>query len=625
MARFSLAALALAAAPAVWAQTGALSPEDLTAIRSVVGTATPQWSPDGARIMFASPLGGSDLWTVPSTGGFPVPLNVDMGEIAFLQGHQPTFSPDGKWIAYISNKTGAAEMFATSLDDGRAVQLTHLGARINSYSWSPDSRSIAVADDRSGGFDIYVVAVPGGAITRITSDPRYDVFPSWTPDGKHVVYVRLDDRWLDHEILVADLDGTSKPVVKDTDFFDYAAGGTFGYPQISPDGSTILFRSQRSGWINYWTVPVAGGASHLLAPEAANQSGAHWSPDGKSILYLSLWNGTQDLRVVPSTGGTPRAVVKPDGAGYVNNAMWSPDGTRISYTLESPTAPADLYVVPIAGGAPTRLTMSVAPSWRDAMLIQPKKIHYKAVDGVTTAAYLYEPRLEAGKKAPGILLIHGGPTSSFNDTYQVQAQYFAQRGYAVLLPNIRGSSGYGKPFEDSNNGCWGRCDLKDVEAGVAYLRTLPYIDPTHMGITGTSYGACMTLAAAAFAPGLFQAGIAASGYGDWLAFTDEQEMRHIKLLRYELGPLPQATALYRSISPIYYIDSIKTPLFLIHGEGKQLPRSDASKIFVDRLEMKYKPFRYKTYPNENYYIQSPANIRVMLADMLAYFEQYLKD
>jgi WD40 repeat protein len=189
MARLTLIALSLLATHVTWGQQGPLSPEDLTAIRSVVGTATPQWSPDGARIMFASPLGGSDLWTIPSTGGFPVPLNVDMGEIAFLQGHQPTFSPDGKWIAYISNKTGAAEMFVTSLDDGRAVQLTRLGARINSYSWSPDSRSIAVADDRSGGFDIYVVAVPDGHITRITTDPRYDVFPSWTPDGKHVVYV----------------------------------------------------------------------------------------------------------------------------------------------------------------------------------------------------------------------------------------------------------------------------------------------------------------------------------------------------------------------------------------------------------------------------------------------------
>jgi dipeptidyl aminopeptidase/acylaminoacyl peptidase len=629
MARFPIGALALVAVRAASAQVTPLSPEDLTAIHSVVGTATPQWSSDGARIMFASPLGGSDLWTVNAGGGFPTPLNVDMGDIPFLQPHQPTFSPDGKWLAYISSKRGegASEMYVTSLEDGRTVPLTHLGSHVNSYSWSPDSRSIAVADDRSGGYDIYVVSVPGASITRITSDPRYEVFPSWTPDGKRIVYVRLDDRWQDHDVLIADAagGGEARTVVKDTNFFDYGAGATFGYPLISPDGSTMLFRSQRSGWINYWVVPLAGGAPHQLAAENANQNGAHWSPDGKSILYVSLWNGTQDLRVVPASGGAARVLVKPDGQGFINNATWSPDGSHISFTMESPTAPADVYTVPSAGGTPTRLTVSVAPSWRDAVLIHPKKIQFRSTDGVTTSAYLYEPRLDAGKKAPGILLIHGGPTSSFNDTYQVQAQFFAQRGYAVLLPNIRGSSGYGKGFEDANNGCWGRCDLRDVIAGVAYLKTLPYIDSTHMGITGTSYGGCMTLAASAFAPGLFQAGIAASGYGDWLAFTDEQEMRHIKLLHYELGYLPQATALYRSLSPVYYLDSVKTPLFLIHGEGKPFPRSDASKIFVDRLEVKYKPVKYKTYPNENYYIQNPANIRTMLGDMLAYFDQYLRE
>lgn len=627
MARIAIVVVAALAARVASAQSTPLSPEDLTAIRSVVGTSTPQWSPDGVRLMFSSPLGGSDLWMVSATGGFPVPLNVDMGDIPFLQPHLPTFSPDGKWLAYISSKRGegASEMYVTSLEDGRSVQLTHLGSHVNSYSWSPDSRSIAVADDRSGGYDIYVVSVPTAAITRITSDPRYEVFPSWTPDGKKLVYVRLDDRWEDHDVLITDATGgESRLIVKDTNFFDYGAGASFGFPQISPDGSTLLFRSQRSGWINYWVVPVAGGTPHQLAPENANQTGAHWSPDGKSILYLALWNGTQDLRVV-SPGGAPKVVVKPDGAGFVNNAMWSPDGSHISYTLETPTSPADLYVVAATGGSPARLTMSVAPSWRDALLIQPKKVQFRASDGVTTSAYLYEPRLEAGKKAPGILLIHGGPTSSFNDTYQIQAQFFAQRGYAVLLPNIRGSSGYGKVFEDANNGCWGRCDLRDVIAGVTYLKTLPYIDAAHMGITGTSYGGCMTLASSAFAPGLFQAGIAASGYGDWLAFTDEQEMRHIKLLHYELGYLPQATALYRSLSPIYYIDSVKTPLFLIHGEGKPFPRSDASKIFVDRLEVKYHPVKYKTYPNENYYIQNPANVRVMLGDMLAYFEQYLRD
>jgi dipeptidyl aminopeptidase/acylaminoacyl peptidase len=619
--------LSLAVAAHAKAQPAVLSADELTSIRSVVSGMTPQWAPDGSRLLFSGAMAGSDLWTVSATGGFPTSLAVDMGEIAFLQTHQPSYSPDGLSVAYISNRTGPSELFVRSLKDGHEIQLTNLGGRINSYSWSPDGQSIALADDRFGNYDIYKVAVPSGTLMRLTADPRNDVFPSWTPDGHTVVYDRLDVRWLDHEVMALDANGAGTPrrVILDTDFFDYGAGATFGYPQVSPDGSTLLFRSQRSGWVNFWVVPMAGGVPRVVAAETANQIGARWSPDGKSILYLSLHNGMQDLHIVPASGGTPRLLVSPGEQGVINNATWSPDGARVSYTLESPTAPADLYVIPAAGGTPLRLTVSSGPPYMTHALIAPRKVQYKSPDGLTISAYLYEPVLGAGEKAPGILLIHGGPTSSFNDTYQVQAQYFAMRGYAVLLPNIRGSSGYGKTFEDANNGCWGRCDLKDVVAGVEFLRQQPYIDPTRTGITGTSYGGCMTLAASAFAPGVFQAGIAASGYGDWLAFNEEQELRHIKLLNYELGTLPQAHDTYYHSSPIYFIDSIQTPIFLIHGAGKQIPRSEASRIFADRLEMRYKPFKYKTYPNENYYIQRPDNIRVMLGDMKEFFDQNLKD
>ena len=625
------AALTLAGAPRASAQAGSdplvLSAADLVSVHSLVSGAAPQWSPDGASIMFGGALGGSDLWSVAPTGGFPRSLHIDMGDIAFLQTHQAVYSPDGKWVSYISTRSGPAEVYLRSLQDGREMQLTKLGARINSYSWAPDGHGIAVAGDKFGSFDIYTVAVPGGAVTRLTTDALNEVFPTWTPDSKHIVYVQLDDRWADHTVLLIDAAGGSSPrmITKDTDFFDYAEGGNFGYPAISPDGGTLLFRSQRSGWVNYWAVSMSGGAPRAIAPEAANQSGARWSPDGKSILYQALWNGTQDLRVVGAAGGAPRVVAKPEDMGVVNNGAWSPDGMHISYTLETPTSAEDLFVVAAAGGAPTALTNSAGPSYLAPALIHPKKVSYRSPDGLAIAAYLYEPVLRPSEKAPGILLIHGGPTASFNDTYQAQAQYFAMRGYAVLLPNIRGSSGYGRPFEDANNGCWGRCDLKDVVAGADFLKRQPYIQPTRMGITGTSYGACMTLDAAAFAPGVFQAGIAASGYGDWPAFYQEQELRHIKLLDYELGPLATHEKLYRSLSPIYYVDSIQTPLFLINGEGKQLPRSNAGRQFADRLEFRYKPGKFKAYPNENYYIRSPENIRVMLGDMLEYFDQYLKD
>ena len=602
-----------------------LSAEEVTSIRSVVGGVV-QWAPDGRKLLIGGSLGGSDLWTIPADGGFPESLNIRMGEIAFLQAHQPQYSPDGTHLAYISAAGASAELFVRSLVDGRERQVTRLGGRINSFSWSPDGRRLALAGDKYGSYDVWIADVASGAAERLTTDQRYEVFPTWTPDGAKVVYARLDEKWLDHDVLELDASGRGTPrvIVSDTDFFDYQAGGNFGYPRVSPDGSTLLFRSHRSGWVNYWTVPMGGGTPRQVAAEAANQSDASWSPDGKSILYAALWNGMQDVRVVGVTGGAPRVVASPGAVGMVSNAQWSPDGTRIAYTMQTPVDPADLYVVPAAGGSPRRLTQSAGPTYITNALIRPKKISYKTPDGFTVSAYLYEPVLPAGKKAPGILYIHGGPTSSFNDTYQSEVQYLAMRGYAVLLPNIRGSSGYGKVFEDANNGCWGRCDLVDVTAGVEYLRTLPYVDGQRMGITGTSYGGCMTLAAAAFAPGVFQAGVSVSGYGDWIHMIQEQELRHLKLLEYEFGPLATNEAKYKASSPIFNITDIQTPLMLLHGVGAALPRSEASRIFADRLEMNYKPFVLKTYPNENYYVRRRENTMQMYQDIVAYFDQHLK-
>jgi dipeptidyl-peptidase-4 len=163
-----------------------------------------------------------------------------------------------------------------------------------------------------------------------------------------------------------------------------------------------------------------------------------------------------------------------------------------------------------------------------------------------------------------------------------------------------------------------------VLAGVDYLKTLPYVNPHKMGITGTSYGGCMSIAAVAFAPGVFQASIPASGYGDWIHFYHEQELRHIKLMDYEFGPLAGNEEVYRRNSPIFHVRDVSTPTFLIHGEGK-FPGSVASHNFAKELEKNYKVFRHKAYPNENYYIRNRENIRQMLLDMAEFLDQHLKD
>jgi dipeptidyl aminopeptidase/acylaminoacyl peptidase len=629
----AVAALVLWAA-AARAQPGAAQPtasraltaRELTAIRSVVG-GEPQWSPDGSRLLFDSPLGDGGLWTIGADGGFPTSLNVSTGGTTFLGSNQPEWSPNGRWISYVSTKSGSPELWLSSVGDGREIQLTRLGGHINSYAWAPDGGSIAFAGDKQGSFDVWVVSVPTGEVRQLTREPLLEVYPRWTPDSREVVYVRLDSTWRNHDVLARPAaGGAARVVVRDTDFFDYQGGGAFGYPLVSPDGRSVLFRSHRSGWLNYWVAPMAGGAPRPVAPEAANQSGARWSPTGEGILFLSLDNGTQTLRSVPAPGGPVRTLAAPPGMGLVTAANWSPDGQRISYLLATPASPGDLYVVPSAGGASRRLTVSDPPEHVQRALIAPEKVTYRAADATEVRAYLYRPRgLAPGATAPGLLWIHGGPTAQFSDNLQRDVQFFAMRGYAVLLPNIRGSSGYGKAFEDANNRCWGRCDLKDVLAGVEFLRTLPEVRADRMGITGSSYGGYMSLAAPTFAPSVFQAAVAASAYGDWIHTYREQETRHLKLMDYEFGPFATSQDVYRRSSPIYELERLQTPIMLVHGAATRIPRSEASRLFADRMEMLYKPFVYKTYPNENYYVSGRANVMQMLEDMRAFLDQHLKD
>jgi dipeptidyl aminopeptidase/acylaminoacyl peptidase len=617
-----------------------LPADKLLSIGSVIsGRDAPQWSPDGEQIMFMSGLrGGLNLMGIQPEGGFPFLLteNVSLSGTGSPGSQKPQWSPDGRWIGYVSSKGGAPEIWIWSVEDGRDVQLTDLGARVNALKWSPDSKWIVFSNDRYGSQDIWKVSVPDGICHRLTSDERYEVYPTWSPDGKHIIYVQMDERWVDHDVLEMPAEGgPSRLIVADKDFFDYRAGLSFGTPLSSPDGNLILFRSLRSGWYNFWVVPRSGGEPRAIAPEEFDQSHARWSPDGRRIAYISNHNGTHDLRVVPAEGGEPRVLVAPEGMGAIGKPEWSPDGTRISYTMSTPTRPEDLFVVDVATSKTERLTDSMTRGL-EASLVVPEKVSYPSTDGLTIQAYLYTPpQMSAVEKFPGVLWIHGGPTSQFDDGFgrHRQVQFFVQRGYVVLLPNVRGSSGYGKAFEDANNNCWGRCDMEDVRAGVDYLKTLPYVNADKMGITGTSYGGIMSMAAISFTQGLFQAAIPISGYGDMSDFHIEvPELQHIQLLNYELGPYPENKEVYDRHSSILYVQDATTPALILHGEGSKVPWRPGQKSpemaslnFARALDRYYKIFRYKSYPGETYYVYGRQNTKQKLQDMLEFFDQFLKD
>ena len=602
-----------------------LTVDQLLATRSVVSGDRPCWMPDGRSIVFVSTLGGEpDLWTIRLDGSGLARLTSGMGGVGHLASFMPAVSPDGERIAFVSAKSGADEVWLLKLGGSGPEQVTSLGARVESLTWSPDSTSLLVASSARGTFDIYLVDLAERSTARITGDERYEVYAVFTPDGQRVLYVRLNDDWTDHEIVSIGPGGSdARMLLLDTNFFDYHYGQRFGYPLVSPDGETLLFRSERSGWINIWAARVDGsGNPWQVAPSDAEQSDAVWSPDGQSIAFIENHNGTLDLRVVSLDGGEVRRVVAPE-MGVCSTPVWSPDGKQLVYGYATPTAPLDLWLVDQESGETSQLTSSGLVG-SGQHLVSPEKVSYQSFDGLEIHAYLYRPtRIDEGALSPGILWIHGGPTAQYVDSCHPHVQFFLQHGYTVLMPNFRGSTGYGREFEDLNNQDWGHGDLCDVIAGADYLKTLSGIDREHIGITGVSYGGIMSIAAIVWAPGVFQAAIPCSGYADFVHIAGEEELRHVKLMDYEFGKLPEALDVYRRCSPIYWAHQAGTPCFLVHGEGLY-PGSTASKDFALALEANYKPFWYKAYQGETYYVASTPNVREMLFDMLAFFDFYLR-
>ncbi len=585
-----------------------------------------RWSPDGSQILFHASLSGeSALWLVPAAGGYSRRVTTEPLRLPFLASPMQSFAPNGSRIAFLALQGEATELWLWEAHTASSRPLTAFGNQISSYAWAPDGGSLLVASNRRGTFDIYRVDTTSGSARRLTSSQQYEVSPVATPDGARVLFVRLDDTWADHDVISIAADGGDERVVaRDEDFFDYQYGRTFGPPVISPAGDRVLFRSHRNGWINYWAVDAAGGRAQVVCQQAADQSGATWSPDGAQIAFVSNTNGTLSIWLCDADGGNARVLVQPE-QGVCQSPAWSPDGAQIAFLQSAPDDTQDVWIVSAQGGQARRLTDSMPAGHVRERLSRPEKVTITSFDGLPISAYVYRPvPLEPGRRYPGVLIAHGGPTSQFLDVYDPLAQFLARRGYAVIMPNVRGSSGYGKQFEDLNNADWGHSDLQDAIACADWLRAQVWIDGGQIGITGTSYGGCLAMSAVCNAPGAFQAAAPHAGYADWIHVMGEQERRHLQLMRYEFGDFDENIAVYRRCSPIFNAHHVEAPVLVLHGVD-EAPQSQASQRFVDALRREYKPVTYRTYPGECYYVRTRANLRRMYLDIAEFFDQHLRE
>jgi len=578
-----------------------LSIEKLYMTRQVGG---PTWSPDGKTVAFISNLSGrNNLWLVPAEGGWPMQLTVsDQRQTS------PAWSPDGKWIAYMSDYDGDEQwdIFLVSPKTGQVVNVTKTREIAEeSPTWSPDGRYLAymVKPKTSSVFEIDVYDTLMRQVKHLTTGTakdRMNVAPIWSRDGKFIVYTQEQSKGTDSNIFVADV-----ATAQSTLLTPHEGASLYAANDISPDGKHILITSNAgNGYQNAGLLDIVTKKIHWLTQDKWEVSGENFSPDGRYLTYTANVDGNTDIYLYEIATAKARALPLPKG---LNQPAGSPspftrDSSRLLYYHNGPTAPGDLWVYSMADAKSQQLTHSLVGGVRSEDMAEPFLVHYPSQDGKwTISAFVYVPyNLPRNGQHPAIVYVHGGPTAQTMNTFNRFVQYVANQGYIVMAPNYRGSTGYGKEFQQANLFDMGGGDLQDVLAAAAWIKQTGYVDPKKLILMGGSYGGYMTMMGVTKAPELWAAGVPIVPFVNWFTEIQNEDPVLQQSDLATMGDPEKNKALFEDRSPINFVDQIKAPLYLLAGgNDPRCPKTEAQQV-VDAIKKRGGVVEYKVYENEGH-------------------------
>jgi dipeptidyl aminopeptidase/acylaminoacyl peptidase len=564
----------------------------------------PTWSPDSKQIAFISNMSGrNNLWLVASDGGWPVQLTVsDQRQTS------PAWSPDGKWIAYQSDFDGDEQwdIFLVSPTTGKVVNLTQTREIAEGNpTWSPDGRYLAyeVKPKTSAAYEIDIYDMVMREVKHLTTNTPQDKSnsdPIWSKDGKSIVYTQEQAKGTDSNIFVADVaTGKTTLLTSHEEEQRYAA------EDLSSDGKHVLVTSNAAnGYDNIGLLDIATKKISWLTRDKWEIRGSEFSPDGKRIVFTANVDGNEDIYVHDLATGKSTALPLPKGLNEPagGHTAFSKDGQRLLYNHNGPTAPGDLEVYHVPTGKSQQITHSLVAGVRSEDMVEPYLVHYPSRDGKwTISALLYVPfNMARNGKNAAIVFIHGGPTSQTKNSFNRFVQFAANQGYMVLAPNYRGSTGYGKEFQQANLFDMGGGDLQDVLAGVDWIKQTGHLDPKKIAVMGGSYGGYLSMMAVTKAPDVWAAGVPIVPFVNWFTEIEHEDPVLQQSDLATMGDIVKNKALYEDRSPINFIDQIKAPLLLLAGgHDPRCPKSETQQV-VDAIKKRGGTVDSKIYENEGH-------------------------
>ena len=597
--------------------------EDLYRTRSISSAAL---SPNGEEVALTTDLTGRiNLWKMSSSGSWPVQL-VSTDE----RQRETTWSPDGHWIAYAQDKGGDElwDIFVISSDGGSPTNLTDTpDVREQHPVWSHDGRSIAceVKPKAAPSYDIALIDPLTHKVRKLTGETNpqegWSVI-GFSPDDKFVYANRTDIGREDGDVVAIDIATGSQKNLTAHQGKKLNMGSA-----VSPDGAEILMTSDRKGGFHNAALlePATQRVKWVTDTRWQVTSGA-FSQDGRYFTYAISADGRHTLHLVDRRTLKTSTITSPLGSPSFRGAQHlTHQGREILFLYEALNSPADLWTFDTRSGRTRPITRMASGGIGPKTLPPAHIVHYQSFDGTMISAVLQMPfNLKRNGKSPLVIYPHGGPTEQTDDWWDQISNALATRGYIVLQPNPRGSTGYGQAFQKANYQDLGGADLKDLLAGIDWVLRTGYVDTTRVGSFGGSYGGFLTLMLAAKAPTRIGAAVDLYGPLDFVTMLEHADPWLAEYVRSLLGDPVKDREVYKNSSVITYVKEIRAPLLVLQGDNDtRIPKEESERL-VDMLRKQGNTVDVVYYPNEGHGFEKVEDQIDAAKRTVDWFDRYLK-
>jgi dipeptidyl aminopeptidase/acylaminoacyl peptidase len=546
-------------------------------------------------------------WAANVNGGEPRLLGdigCDKEECEDLQ-----VSPDGKNVVW----PGKKHLWIAPIEGNKkAEQLEELLGETDTPRWSPDGKRIAFRSNRKDHSFVAVLELATKKITYLAPTTNRDAGPVWSPDSKQIVFIRqpgiefkrplIPDFPRPWALWIADAQtGESHELFHSGNAMEDSLP-LFAFESLKfTNAGRIIFANEKDGRNHLYSIAATGGAPQLLTPGNFDVEDVALSADKRSILYTSNQNDIDRRHIwrVGATGGEPEALTRGE------TIEWSPvetsDGKTVLCLGSTATSPAMPYRL-TSSGRELIAKNAIPAEFPASQLVTPKQVVFKSEDGLEIHGQLFTPK-EKAQRGPALIFTHGGPIRQmllgfhymqyYHNAYAMN-QYLASKGYTVLSVNYRLGIMYGRAFREPPKSVWrGASEYQDVVAGAKFLQTLDNVDPQRIGLWGGSYGGFLTAMGLARNSDIFKAGVDFHGVHDWATFlplwADNSEMA---------PDIKEARELAFKSSPVATIANWRSPVLFVHGDDDRNVPFQQTTDLVERLRAQKVAFEELIIPDE---------------------------